>query len=461
MRIEHDSMGKMQVPYKAYYVAQTQRAFENFSVSDLKLPIPTIKSLSIIKRSAAIVNHKLGYLSEDIKNAIIQACDEIISGKFINQFIVDIFQTGSGTSSNMNANEIIANRASELMGGNIGNRFPVHPNDHVNYGQSSNDVFPTAIHVSANIEIQKYLIPQLKELQRSLNKKSIKFDKIIKIGRTHLQDATPIRLGQEFSGYEQMIKNGIIRLKNAQLHISELAQGGTAVGTGINTHQDFGKEIAKEISDFSGIKFKETKNHFEAQATQDSSVEMSGALKTVAVSLSKIANDIRLLGSGPRAGIGEIIIPAVQPGSSIMPGKVNPVICESMIQTCAQVIGNDLAITIGGQGGFFELNLMLPLIAHNLLQSIQILGNATKMFKNKLIDGILADEKQCSNYIEVSLAMCTSLSPIIGYDKAAEIAHKAFETGKTIREIATEENILSENELNKLLDPYSMTTSNS
>ena len=284
MRIEHDSMGKMQVPDKAYYGAQTQRAFENFSVSDLKLPIPTIKSLSIIKRSAAIVNHKLGYLSEDIKNAIIQACDEIISGKFINQFIVDIFQTGSGTSSNMNANEIIANRASELMGGNIGDRFPVHPNDHVNYGQSSNDVFPTAIHVSANIEIQKYLIPQLKELQRSLNKKSIKFDKIIKIGRTHLQDATPIRLGQEFSGYEQMIKNGIIRLKNAQLHISELAQGGTAVGTGINTHQDFGKEIAKEISDFSGIKFKEAKNHFEAQATQDSSVEMSGALKTVAVS---------------------------------------------------------------------------------------------------------------------------------------------------------------------------------
>ena len=461
MRIERDSMGEIQVPDNAYYGAQTQRAFENFPVSDLKLPIPTIRALGIIKRSASVVNHKLGFISKEIRDAITQASDEVISGKFNDQFIVDIFQTGSGTSSNMNTNETIANRASEIMGGNIGDRFPVHPNDHVNYGQSSNDVFPTAIHVSANIEVQKSLIPALEELQASLHKKAKEFDSVMKIGRTHLQDATPIRLGQEFSGYAQMIKNGIARLKNAQILLCELAQGGTAVGTGINTHKNFGRLIAEEISNFSGVKFKEAENHFEAQAAQDGAVEMSGALKTIAVSLSKIANDIRWLGSGPRAGLSEIILPAVQPGSSIMPGKVNPVICEAMIQTCAQVIGNDLAITLGGQGGYFELNLMLPLISHNLLQSIQILGNASKMFKVKLVDGLLADENKCRNYIEGSLAMCTSLAPVIGYDKAAGIAHKAFKTGKTVREIAIEDNILSEDELNKLLDPRSMTEPNS
>jgi len=461
MRIERDSMGDMQVPDNAYYGAQTQRAFENFPVSDLKLPIPMIKALGIIKRSASIVNHSLGFIQNDIKKAIISASDEVIAGKFNDQFIVDIFQTGSGTSSNMNTNETIANRASEIMGGKIGERFPVHPNDHVNYGQSSNDVFPTAIHVSANIEVQNTLIPSLEKLQKSLENKAIEFDSIMKIGRTHLQDATPIRLGQEFSGYAQMVKNGIVRLKNAQLLLSELAQGGTAVGTGINTHKDFGKRIAEEITLYSGVKFKEAENHFEAQASQDASVELSGALKTIAVSLSKIANDIRWLGSGPRAGLGELILPAVQPGSSIMPGKVNPVICEAMIQTCAQVIGNDLAITLGGQGGFFELNLMLPLIAHNLLQSIQILSNASIMFTEKLVDGLIADEKKCNNYIEGSLAMCTSLAPVIGYDKAAGIAHKAFESGKTVREIALEDQILSEDELNKLLDPRSMTEPNS
>jgi fumarate hydratase, class II len=461
MRIERDSMGDMQVPDNAYYGAQTQRAFENFPISDLKLPIPMIKALGTIKRSASIVNHSLGFISSDIKDAIISASDEVIAGKFNNQFIVDIFQTGSGTSSNMNTNETIANRASEIMGGKIGERFPVHPNDHVNFGQSSNDVFPTAIHVSANIEVQNSLIPALEKLLKSLENKANEFDSVMKIGRTHLQDATPIRLGQEFSGYAQMVKNAISRLKNAQLLLSELAQGGTAVGTGINTHKEFGKRIAEEISLFSGVKFKEAENHFEAQASQDAAVELSGALKTIAVSLSKIANDIRWLGSGPRAGLGELILPAVQPGSSIMPGKVNPVICEAMIQTCAQVIGNDLAITLGGQGGFFELNLMLPLIAHNLLQSIQILSNASIMFTEKLVNGLIADEKKCNNYIEGSLAMCTSLAPVIGYDKAAGIAHKAFESGKTVREIALEEKILSEDELNKLLDPRSMTEPNS
>lgn len=457
MRTEKDSMGSMVVPDDAYYGAQTQRAVENFPVSGITIPKALIRALGMIKRSASIVNNDLGNLDTERMNAIIQAADEVIDGKFDSQFPVDIFQTGSGTSSNMNTNEIIANRASEIMGGKIGSREPVHPNDHVNYGQSSNDVIPSSIHVAANIELTKELIPALESLADSLSKKATEFDSVIKIGRTHLQDATPIRLGQEFSGYSQMVRNGIQRIKNTQGLLSELAQGGTAVGTGINTHEEFGSRIAKELTKFSGIDFKEAENHFEAQASQDASVEVSGALKTLAVSLSKIANDIRWLGSGPRAGLGEIILPSVQPGSSIMPGKVNPVICEAMIQTSAQVIGNDVAITQGGLGGFFELNVMLPLIAHNLLQSIEILTGATKMFKEKLIDGIQVDEKVCSDYIEGSLAMCTSLAPVIGYDKAASIAHKAYETGKTVREIALEDAVLPEDELAQLLDPKSMT----
>ena len=461
MRIEKDSMGEMSVPNDAYYGAQTQRAFENFPVSDLKIPTPLIKALGIIKKSAAVVNHKLGYLPNDIKDAIVKASDEVINGKFDNQFIVDIFQTGSGTSSNMNTNEIIANRASEILGGNIGDRFPVHPNDHVNFGQSSNDVFPTAIHISSNMEVENSLIPALENLSKSLTNKVNEFEQVLKIGRTHLQDATPITLGQEFSGYKKMIDKSILRLKKAQSPLAELAQGGTAVGTGINTHIQFGELIALEISNNSGMKFKEAENHFEAQSTQDSVVELSGTLKTISVSLSKIANDIRWLGSGPRAGIGELILPSVQPGSSIMPGKVNPVICESMIQSCAQVIGNDIAITLGGQGGIFELNLMLPLISHNLLQSIQILSNSIKIFTEKLIDDLKADEKKCLDYIEGSLAMCTSLAPIIGYDKAAKIAYNAYESGKTVREIALEEKVLSFEKLNELLDAKSMTKPNS
>jgi len=461
MRKEHDSMGEMQVPDDAYYGAQTQRAIENFPVSGITIPTSMIRALGMIKRSAAVVNHDLGNLDEARRNAIIEAADEVISGKFDAQFLVDVFQTGSGTSSNMNTNEIIANRASEIMGGIVGSREPVHPNDHVNYGQSSNDVIPTSIHVAANIEIEKSLIPTLELLADSLQKKADIFDSIVKIGRTHLQDATPIRLGQEFSGYVQQIRNGITRLKNSQCLLSELAQGGTAVGTGINTHKEFGSRIAKELSNLSGIKFTEATNHFEAQAAQDAAVETSGTLKTLAVSLSKIANDIRWLGSGPRAGLGEIILPAVQPGSSIMPGKVNPVICEAMIQVCAQVIGNDTAITIGGMGGVFELNLMLPVIAHNLLQSIHILNGACNMFKVNLIDNLEADEKACADYIEGSLAMCTSLAPVIGYDKAAHLARVAYEMGKTVREVAMEENVLPEDELNRLLDPRSMTEPNS
>ena len=457
MRKEKDSMGDMQIPDDAYYGAQTQRAVENFPISGITISKTMIQALGKIKRSAAIVNHELGLLDDDRKNAIVQASDEIIEGKFDSQFPVDIYQTGSGTSSNMNCNEILSNRASEIMGGKIGAKDPVHPNDHVNLGQSSNDVIPTAIHIAANTMLEEELIPALQNLANELDKKATAFSDIVKIGRTHLQDATPITLGQEFSGYAQMVKNGIKRIQNAQGFLSELALGGTAVGTGINTKAQFGTHMAKEITRFTGITFVEASNHFEAQGAQDAAVETSGALKTVAVSLSKIANDIRWLGSGPRAGLGELILPAVQPGSSIMPGKTNPVICEAMIQACAQVIGNALAITIGGQGGVFELNLMLPLIAHNLTNSITILSNGTIVFTEKLIIGLKANKEKCAGYIEGSLAMCTSLAPVIGYDKAADIAYKAYNSGKTVREIAIEENVLDKDKLNELLDPLSMT----
>ena len=457
MRKEQDSMGDMLVPDDAYYGAQTQRAVENFPISGTPISKSMIQALGKIKRSAAIVNNELGLLDGERKNAIVQAADEIIKGKFYSQFPIDIYQTGSGTSSNMNCNEILSNRASEILGGVIGAKDPVHPNDHVNLGQSSNDVIPTAIHIAANTMLEEELIPALQKLADELDKKAIEFSDIVKIGRTHLQDATPITLGQEFSGYTQMVKNGIKRIQNAQGFLSELAIGGTAVGTGINTKAQFGSLVAKEISRFTGISFIEASNHFEAQGAQDAAVETSGALKTVAVSLSKVANDIRWLGSGPRAGLGELILPSVQPGSSIMPGKTNPVICEAMIQGCAQVIGNDMAITIGGQGGVFELNLMLPLIAHNLTNSITILSNSTNIFTEKLITGLKANKEKCASYIEGSLAMCTSLAPVLGYDKAAQIAYKAFNSGKTVREIAMEDNVLDKDKLDEILDPKSMT----
>ena len=457
MRKEQDSMGDMLVPDDAYYGAQTQRAVENFPISGIPISKSMIQALGKIKRSAAIVNNELGLLDGERKNAIVQAADEIIEGKFYSQFPIDVYQTGSGTSSNMNCNEILSNRASEIMGGVIGAKDPVHPNDHVNLGQSSNDVIPTAIHIAANTMLEEELLPALQKLADELDKKALEFSDIVKIGRTHLQDATPITLGQEFSGYTQMVKNGIKRIQNAQGFLSELAIGGTAVGTGINTKAQFGFLVAKEISRFTGISFIEASNHFEAQGAQDAAVETSGALKAVAVSLSKIANDIRWLGSGPRAGLGELILPAVQPGSSIMPGKTNPVICEAMIQGCAQVIGNDMAITIGGQGGVFELNLMLPLIAHNLTNSITILSNSTNIFTEKLITGLKANKEKCAGYIEGSLAMCTSLAPVIGYDKAAQIAYKAFNSGKTVREIAMEDNVLDKDKLDEILDPKSMT----
>jgi fumarate hydratase class II len=456
-RIESDSMGEMRVPATAYYGAQTARAIENFPISGIRFPRQFIRALGLIKLAAAQANMELGLLPKKIGNAIVKAAKEVVEGKLDEHFVLDIFQTGSGTSTNMNANEVIANRANEILGGKIGDKKPVHPNDHVNMCQSSNDVIPTAIHVSALEMIEKDLLPALKTLHKALAKKAKEFDKIVKIGRTHLQDATPIRLGQEFSGYASMIEHGIRRVEGTRNHLSELAIGGTAVGTGINAHPKFGSLVAKYLTKMTGIKFREAENHFEAQGARDAAVEASGALKTVAVSLMKIANDIRWLGSGPRCGIGEILIPPVQPGSSIMPGKVNPVIAESVCQVAAQVIGNDVTITIAGQSGNFELNVMMPLIAHNLLQSIAILSSVSRVFTEKCIVGIKANKERCEEMIEKSLAMCTVLAPIIGYDEAAKIAKEAYETGKTVRQVALERKILPEDELNRLLDPWSMT----
>jgi fumarate hydratase class II len=456
-RIETDSMGEMRVHISAYHGAQTARAVENFPISGIRFPREFIAAMGMIKLAAAEVNMELGLITKKAGRAIIRAAKEVVEGKLDDHFVLDIFQTGSGTSTNMNTNEVIANRANEILGGKIGDKHPVHPNDHVNMGQSSNDVIPTAIHVSALEAIEKNLLPALKKLQKALDKKAKEFDRIVKIGRTHLQDATPIRLGQEFSGYASMVEHGIRRVESTGNHLSELAIGGTAVGTGINSHPEFGRRVAKKLTQMTGIRFKEAENHFEAQGAKDAVVEASGALKMVAVSLMKIANDIRWLGSGPRCGIGEILIPPVQPGSSIMPGKVNPVIAESVCQVAAQVIGNDAAITIGGLSGNFELNVMMPVMAHNLLQSITLLSNVSNVFTDKCIVGIKADKKRCEDMIEKSLAMCTVLAPIIGYDAAAKLAKEAYETGKTVREVALEKKIMPEAELNRVLDPWSMT----
>jgi len=436
------------------YGPQTQRAVENFPISNISFTTDFISAIVIIKRSASIVNEKLGLLDSIKSKSIVGACDEILNGNYNEHFPVDIFQTGSGTSTNMNVNEVVSKLANTHFLKDEKNI--IHPNDHVNMGQSSNDTIPTGINLSVSILIKNKLLPSLNNLIESIRKKEKEFDKIIKLGRTHLQDATPIKLSQEFSGYTELLLKSKKRFEKINQSLSRLPQGGTAVGTGINTHPDFGKLIAYEISKYTKINFIESPNHFEAQSAQDCSVEVSGVLKALAVSLSKIANDIRWLGSGPRSGLGELNLPSVQPGSSIMPGKVNPVICESVLQSSAQVIANDLAVTLGGLGSILELNLMLPLIAHNLLYSINILSNSMTVFKEKLMDHISANKEKCENYIEGSLAMCTSLAPIIGYDAAAKIAYEAFKSGKTIREIALEQNILKEEELEKVLDPNNM-----
>ena len=456
-RTEMDSMGEMKVPRNAYWGPETQRAIENFPISGLRFPRIFLRALAMIKMAAAQVNMELGLLERRLGRAIVQAAREVLEGNFDHQFVLDIFQTGSGTSTNMNANEVIAHRANQILGGKIGDKKPIHPNDHVNLCQSSNDVIPSAIHIAAWEGIQKDLLPALKTLQKALEKKAREFDRVIKIGRTHLQDATPIRLGQEFSGYASMVKHGLRRIENLRGNLSELALGGTAVGTGINTHLRFARQVIKKINQMTGLAFRESENHFEAQGAKDAVVEASAALKTLSVSLWKVANDIRWLGSGPRCGIGEILIPPVQPGSSIMPGKVNPVIAEALSQVVAQVIGNDLTVAVAGMSGNFELNVMMPVMTYNLLQSIHLLSIASSVFTEKCVNGLKADKERCREMIEKSLAMVTVLSPRIGHDAAAKIAREAYETGRTVREIAMEKKILPKGELEKILDPWRMT----
>jgi fumarate hydratase class II len=455
-RVERDSMGTMTVPADAYYGASTARAVENFPISGQRFPRPFIRALGLIKRAAAQVNKALGKLDGDRASAIVEAATEVVEGRLDAHFVLDIFQTGSATSTNTNANEVIANRAGEIMGGERGSKL-VHPNDHVNMGQSSNDVIPTAIHVSAREQLHAELIPALDELAAALEAKARAFDDVVKIGRTHLQDATPIRLGQEFGGYAAQARQSASRAHKASKALAELAQGGTAVGTGINTHPEFARRVAERLSADTGLDFREAANHFEAQAAKDACVEASGQLKAVAVALTKIAHDIRWLASGPRCGIGEVTIPATQPGSSIMPGKVNPVMSEALIQVCAQVIGNDAAIVQGGLGSYFELNVMMPLIARNLLESIALLAAATRVFARRCVAGIEADPKRCAELVEQSLALVTALVPAIGYDKAADLAKEAQKTGKTIRELLKAKRLMDDAAIDRVLDARGMT----
>ncbi|BCR03106.1 fumarate hydratase class II [Desulfuromonas versatilis] len=455
-RIERDSMGEMQVPATALYGAQTARALQNFPISGVRFPRPFIRALGMIKERAARVNMELELLDRDRAMAIMEAAEEVIQGTLDGEFVLDIFQTGSGTSTNMNANEVIAHRASQLLEEPPEKRT-VHPNDHVNLGQSSNDVIPTAMHLAAAVEIRHSLIPALFALQEALGEKAGEFDDIVKIGRTHLQDATPVRLGQVFSGYARQVALSIRRLENSLEGLLELPLGGTAVGTGINTHPRFAAKVIDGLAEVTGLPFKEAANHFEAQGARDAAVAASGALKVCATALFKIANDIRFLGSGPRCGLGELVLPPVQPGSSIMPGKVNPVMAESLMQVCAQVIGNDAAITLGGLAGNFELNVMMPVITRNLLESIALLATAGTQFTHRCVRGLEADRRRCEQTVEQSLAMCTALAPVIGYDRAAQIAKQAYALGKTVREVALEQKVLPEDELQRILDPRPMT----
>jgi len=457
MRTERDSMGEMQVPDNALYGASTQRAVLNFPVSSLRFSRRFIAGLGLIKLAAARTNRDLGLLAAEQADAIIRAASEVVDGTLYDQFVVDIFQTGSGTSTNMNANEVIANRAIQLMGGKMGDKTLVHGNDHVNMSQSSNDVIPTAIHIAAAQGVQQDLVPALKVLHAALDRKARDFGSVIKVGRTHLQDATPITLGQEFSGYAAQIQFGIERIERCQASLHELALGGTAVGTGLNTHPDFAARAIAEIASMTGINFIEARNHFEAQASRDAIVELSGQLRTVAVSMLKIANDLRWLSSGPRCSIFEITLPEIQPGSSIMPAKVNPVICESVMMVAAHVMGNDTCVMVCGQHGNFELNVMLPVIAYNALESVELLASAARNFTNNCVIGIEANVERCLDFAEKSLATCTSLAPKVGYDKAAKIAKLAFEQDKTVREVAREMGVLDEKELARVLDLMSMT----
>lgn len=450
-RQEKDSLGSVELPIDAYYGAQTERARQNFTDSGLGLPKRFIRSLAIVKRFSTAVNADLQLLDPKLADAIMTAAQEVVDGGFDDAFVVDLFQTGSGTSTNMNMNEVIASRANELLTGRKGGKFPVHPNDHVNLGQSSNDIIPSVIHVAGLTAIRTELIPALERLQTALTQKAAEFASIRKIGRTHLQDAVPIYLGDEFGGYARQAALSIKRIRTASENLRELPLGGTAVGNGLNTHPKFAGRVIQMLSDHLKIDFLEAVHHFEAQGAKDAVVEMSGALKTTAVSLTKIANDIRWLASGPRCGFGEIRIPSLQPGSSIMPGKVNPVIPESVLQIAAQVIGNDLTITLAAQGGNFELNVMMPVIAYNLLQSISILSIGACSLSEKCIEGITADQEKCAFYVDKSLALVTYLVPQLGYDKAAAVSKKAHASGKRIADVVLEEGILTQEELEKLI----------
>ncbi len=461
-RIEKDSMGDMQVPDWALWGASTQRAVENFPISGIGVPIETVHAFGLLKSACAMVNKDLDKLEAKLATPIIEASNEVAAGEHDKQFPVDIYQTGSGTSTNMNANEVIANLANRKLGiEKLGTKSPVHPNDHVNMGQSSNDTFPTAMHVAACISLEDSLMPALNRLQDILETHSNNWDSIVKIGRTHLMDATPIRLGQVFSGYAHQAKMAHSHAgasQTAMMH--NLAIGGTAVGTGINTHREFGARVCRQLSDITGIQFEEAENHPEAQATKDAVVMASGYLKTIAVSLSKMANDIRWLGSGPRCGIGELALPAIQPGSSIMPGKVNPVICESVVQVACRVIANDIAISLGGFGGvgsILELNVAMPMMADALMQSIKLLANVANVFVDKLLVELQVNQQRCAELIEQSLMVVTSLAPQIGYDKASKVAKQALAEGKTIRQLVKEQQLLDDATLDRLLEPRGMT----
>jgi fumarate hydratase class II len=455
-RTERDSLGEMQVPADAYWGAQTQRAVENFPISNETFGRRFVRALGVVKKAAALANNDLGKLDSDTTQYIVEAADEVIAGDHDDQFPVDVFQTGSGTSSNMNANEVIANRATELSGGEIGSRA-IHPNDHVNYGQSSNDVIPTAMHVASLEAVKKDVLTALSRLRDALAEKEEAFDDVVKTGRTHLQDATPITLGQEFSGYRAQMEKSITRVSRTSDHLSELALGGTAVGTGLNTHPEFPAKAVEYIGEITRLNFREADNHFEAQAAHDAMNEAHGALRTVAGSLNKIANDLRLLASGPRNGLGEIEQPENQPGSSIMPGKINPVVAEAVNQTHKQVVGNDAAVSAGAAEGQIDLNLYKPILANNFLQSARLITNASEVFAEKFVAKLEADREHCTERVEQSMALATALNPAIGYDKASKVAKQALAEDKTVEQVVVEEGYLSEEEAAEVLDPARMT----
>ncbi|MFB6110617.1 MAG: class II fumarate hydratase [Halodesulfurarchaeum sp.] len=455
-RIESDSLGEITVPAAAYWGAQTQRAIENFPISGETMDRRFISALGVVKRAAATANHQLGLLDEDIAAAIQEAASEVIRGEHDDQFPVDVFQTGSGTSTNMNANEVIANRAAEILAGSI-ESDAVHPNDHVNFGQSSNDVIPTAMHVAALEATERDVLPALATLAEELEAKETAFDGIVKTGRTHLQDATPVRLGQEFGGYRTQVEKGITRIEREKSDLSELAIGGTAVGTGLNTHPDFPELAVEAISEATDLPFREASNHFEAQAAHDAMAQVHGAFRTVSGSLDKIAHDLRLLASGPRNGLGELDQPENQPGSSIMPGKVNPVVAESVNQIHARIVGNDATIAKGGAGGQLELNLYKPVLVADFLESARLLANGAETFATRFVAKLEAEEEACAEQVERSLALATALNPAIGYDAAAEVAKTALETGKTIREVAVAKGYLTEEEAEQVIDSEAMT----